>query len=140
ALQLFLGLEAAGGNHLGAVGSFRAGGDVHGVDAEHVAAAAVFQGLGHDVDGVGVGINHRRAGDSNLGENGGPDVFRGHGGDARGKEDRTRQGRAAAVGVKGINTIVFSGDKHYVVRVAVHRQVGDIERLGENIAVNGLAE
>ena len=63
---------------------------------------------------------------------------------SRADHARLPQGRtiraAVAVGIEGVDRIMFVGNENHVVGRAVYGQIRDIERLRVNLAIHGTAE
>ena len=123
-------------------GPVQAGLDVEGVQPLHIVrdAANDFLGFGDDVHRVRGGVDHRRAGDADLGHDvAGDDVGLGDRGDAAGRVDEGALPElAAAVAVEGVDAVVLCGSVHHVVHAAVDSQVGHVQGLRVSVAVDGV--
>jgi hypothetical protein len=113
--------------------------------------ATLFTFRDHE-DGSRIDVNDRGGADANLGM----DVrcayiCRRHAGRARGgpmgRADHARLpegptiGSAVAIGVEGVNSIVFCSNKDYVMRSLVRQgEIADIERLCINLAIDRVAK
>ncbi len=125
-----------------------AGAEVERVQALHVAgrAAAHFLGLRNDVDRAGCLIDHRCPGDPDLvGDVAGLAGVGGrHGRDAGGRVGEAvvpERRAAAAVGVEGVDAVVFGRrDRHVVEALAGDVHVLDVQRRGQRQPVERIAE
>src|ERR1019366_2514877 len=132
---------AGGGDQDGAAQLLIAGGDVEGV--EMVTDGGVEKSLGHQIHGVGGGVDDRGSDDAFLAETdtgGGGEILAAGGSDADIEHVGVPE-LGAGVGVNGVDRIRLGDDVNDVVRALTGNvHAGHVEGLGHHDIVDGKAK